>query len=131
MAGTIVQRPLYLAFTGRRRGRHLGGTLRNWRATKIRPSFLKIGRATLRSDTCCGTASSSTFAFSRADEWIEWNSAEGQLWGQQHHLVITVCATARLHQADLLDADRFFSDVPGPDLAFSPEARWLSTDSVD
>ena len=42
----------------------------------------------------------------------QWRSRSGQ----QHHLEITVCATARLHQADLFDADRFFSDVPTPDI---------------
>jgi hypothetical protein len=32
--------------------------------------------------------------------------------GQQHHSEIIGCATARLHHADLLNSDQFFSDVP-------------------
>src|SRR5260221_5257926 len=42
--------------------------------------------------------------------------------GQQHHLEITVCTTAWLHQADLLDVDQIFSDVPDADI---PEKRNL------
>jgi hypothetical protein len=41
------------------------------------------------------------------DKPATWSSL-----GHQHHSEMTGCATALLHQADLLDADRFFSDVP-------------------
>ena len=37
-----------------------------------------------------------------------------QALDHKHHMAITVCATARRHEADLLEADQFFSKVPTP-----------------